>query len=195
MKLIGVTGFARSGKNLYAEIASNILKQYGKSSRQASLASQLKSDLCEVLNKSVGIDAFTENTAEKNVIRPVLIAYGNMMRDNSDGKYWTSKLESYLENFRDDCDYAFITDIRYNIYPEDEIHWLKSKMNGCLVHVHRTKNLPDNIHEETNDVTIRKYSDVSVEWEDIGTLPHEQLLVNEYLNEHVYESLSNLNIL
>ena len=195
MKLIGITGFARSGKNLYAEIASNILNQFGTSSRQASLAFQLKSDLYEFLNESVKIDAFTENTDEKNVIRPVLIAYGNMMRDRSYGKYWTSKLESDLENFKNECDYVFITDIRYNIYPEDEVYWLKSKMKGHLVHVHRTDNLPNNVHEETNDITIRKLSDVFVEWEDLGCMPHEQLLGNEYLNEHVYKSLSDLNII
>lgn len=183
MKIIGVSGFARSGKDLFTSVAQNILSDHGIKSEKYALAYELKSDLKDLIKEKVGIDVFTENTSEKNIIRPLLVAYGDVMRKTSEGKYWTQKVESRIINSKSDI--VFITDIRYDHYPEDECTWLQRKMSGKLIHITKYKlasvpsgkrfsknkitkiydNAP-NEHELLNNPKVLKRSDVAIEWQD-----------------------------
>ena len=89
MKLIGVSGLARSGKDLFTTVSQDILKERGLKTERYALAYELKNDLKQLIHKKTGIDVFTENTEEKTIIRPLLVAYGDVMRKISEGKYWT----------------------------------------------------------------------------------------------------------
>jgi hypothetical protein len=80
MKLIGISGVARSGKDLFTTVAQEVLKQHGLKTERFALAYELKSDLKDLIHAKTGIDVFTENTEEKNIIRPLLVAYGDVMR-------------------------------------------------------------------------------------------------------------------
>jgi len=123
MKIIGVSGFARSGKDLFAKVAQNVLEKRGLKVEKYALAYELKNDLKDLIKTKVGIDVFTENTEEKNIIRPLLVAYGDVMRKVSEGKYWTGKIEQKIK--QSNADVIFITDIRYDVYPEDECTVIK----------------------------------------------------------------------
>ena len=133
MKLIGISGVARSGKDLFTTVAQEVLKQHDIKTERFALAYELKSDLKDLIHTKTGIDAFTENTEEKNIIRPLLVAYGDVMRKISDGKYWTQKVEQRLGKSK--VDVAFVTDIRYDHYIEDECTWLQLKQSGKLIHL------------------------------------------------------------
>ena len=76
MKIIGVSGFARSGKDLFTTVAQEILSEHGIKSEKYALAYELKSDLKDLIKEKLNIDVFTENTAEKNIIRPVFTFTG-----------------------------------------------------------------------------------------------------------------------
>jgi hypothetical protein len=149
------------------------------------LAYELKSDLKDLIHAKTGIDVFTENTEEKNIIRPLLVAYGDVMRKITEGKYWTQKVEQRLG--KSNADVVFITDIRYDHYIEDECAWLQNKQGGKLIHVTKYVMSPmpqgkrfsknkqtkvyqsaPNEHELINDPKVRKRSDLKIEWEDVS---------------------------
>lgn len=71
MKIIGVSGFARSGKDLFTAVAQKLLTEQGLKTEKYALAYELKNDLKDLIKSKVGIDVFTENTNEKNIIRPL----------------------------------------------------------------------------------------------------------------------------
>jgi hypothetical protein len=186
MNIIGICGYARSGKNLFADIASTVLKNNNKKVVQLSLANKLKEELYSTLVDKVNISPFTEDDTEKKLIRPMLVAYGNLMRNVSNGTYWTDILENVIMNEYADYDYIFVTDIRYCEYESDEIFWLKNKMNGKLVHISRYELgsdisdklyiQPANEHELKNDPKLKEYADECLEWESIGNSVYKRYM-------------------
>jgi tRNA uridine 5-carbamoylmethylation protein Kti12 len=76
MKVIGISGLARSGKDCFATIATKILtEKYKLKVDRHALAYELKDDLKDLVKKKTGIDIFTEKTEEKNIIRPLLVIF------------------------------------------------------------------------------------------------------------------------
>lgn len=207
MKLVGVSGLARSGKDLFTTVAQDVLKEHGLKTERYALAYELKSDLKDLIHKKTGIDVFTENTEEKTIIRPLLVAYGDVMRKISEGKYWTQKMEQRIGKSK--ADVVFITDIRYDYYPEDECTWLQYKQCGKLIHITRFKydttskrkkkvyDSPPNEHEAINNPKVKDRADYSFEWEDYSNKypTKEQILECPYIVDNVRTALKKIGIL
>lgn len=207
MKLVGVSGLARSGKDLFTTVAQDVLKEHGLKTERYALAYELKSDLKDLIHKKTGIDVFTENTEEKTIIRPLLVAYGDVMRKISEGKYWTQKMEQRIGKSK--ADVVFITDIRYDYYPEDECTWLQYKQCGKLIHITRFKydttskrkkkvyDSPPNEHEAINNPKVKDRADYSFEWEDYSNKypTKEQILECPYIVDNVRTALKEIRIL
>ena len=213
MKIIGVSGFARSGKDLFARVAQNVLEKQGFKIEKYALAYELKNDLKDLIYNKVGIDVFTENTEEKNIIRPLLVAYGDVMRKVSMGKYWTNKIEQKIK--QSNADVIFITDIRYDVYAEDECTWLQNKQGGKLVHITKFKQQPmpsgrrfsknkivkiynsaANDHEMLNDPKVKLKADCAFEWEDYSDKLNGCVLDDHpYITTNVVESLKSINVI
>lgn len=214
MKLIGVSGFSRSGKDLYATIAQKILEDVGLKTDRFALAYELKSDLLDLIYTKTGIDVFTEYTLEKNIIRPLLVSYGDLMRKISAGTYWTDKIHDRITKSK--ADVVFITDIRYDFYPDDECEWIKHKMNGQLVHITRYKlsSIPSNRrvsstkivkiydgapndHELLNNPKVKLKADYAFEWVDCSDVCENKvdILTNKYIIDQVTKSLVALKLL
>jgi len=207
MKLIGVSGLARSGKDLFTTVAQNVLEEKGLKTERFALAYELKSDLKDLIYKKTGIDVFTENTEEKTIIRPLLVAYGDVMRKISGGRYWTQKMEQRVGKSK--ADVVFITDIRYDHYPEDECTWLQYKQAGKLIHITRFKydtssnrkkkvyDLPPNEHESINNPKVKNRADYSFEWEDYSEkyTTKEQIVECPYIIENVNTALTSIGVL
>lgn len=209
MNIIGVCGYARSGKNLFADIAINLLKEkYNKTAVSLALAYPLKKDLHQFVYEKTELDTFTENDHEKKLIRPMLVAYGNLMRDITNGTYWTNKLEKYINEKASQYDYVFVTDIRYDHYEHDEVYWVKQKMNGLLVHIsrydyqpapsrrhiHTSKPVktyiePANDFERIHDPSLYKKSDVKIEWESCKNTTNPGLELEKYVDDFIIEFL------
>jgi len=213
MKIIGISGMARSGKDLFTTVAQNILKDKGFKTDRCALAYELKNDLKDLIKDKTGLNVFTEDTKEKNIIRPLLVAYGDVMRKISEGKYWTSKVENRLSTIK--ADIVFITDIRYDIYPEDECYWLQRKMNGKLIHLIKYSMSPapskrristakpvkiyeaaPNEHELFNSPKLKAKSDYAFEWEDQSDkLGEYKLEEHPYIIENVTKALQKINVI
>lgn len=211
MKLIGISGLARSGKDLFTTVAQEVLKQHGLKTERFALAYELKSDLKDLIHTKTGIDVFTENTEEKNIIRPLLVAYGDVMRKITEGKYWTQKVEQRLG--KSNADVVFITDIRYDHYIEDECAWLQNKQSGKLIHVTKYVMSPmpqgkrfsknkqvkvyqsaPNEHESLNDPKVRKRSDLKIEWEDVSSQGGD-ITKNATIVKIVTDALTEIKVL
>jgi hypothetical protein len=215
MKLIGISGLARSGKDLFATVAAKIInEQCNLKVEKRALAYELKYDLKDLIKDKTDIDVFTENTKQKNIIRPLLVAYGDTMRKFSEGKYWTAKMETKIAE--SNADVFIVTDIRYDFYVGDECDWLRNKMGGKLIHVTKYKlgpapskrrittsspvkiyDAPPNDHELLNDPKCKLKSDYAFEWQDISDKysSTESLETSTYITDHVTKALYSINIL
>ena len=203
---IGVSGFARSGKNLFCDIAEKILKEkFNLSSKTYALAYLLKKDCEPFIQEKLGLSAFSEKTEDKNLFREMLVWYGGVKRKQTEGRYWTGLLHEELK--KDTNDVNFISDIRYVEYSGDEIFWLKKELGGKLVHIskytygfptdgrhYRVNDLSKKIyteapnqHEAINDPKIRFLADYKVEWEQITTNGNKQDLVNNVVLNTIVE--------
>ena len=213
MKIIGISGLARSGKDLFTSVAQKILTEKGFKTERYALAYELKSDIKDLIFKQTKIDVFTENTEEKNIIRPMLVAYGDVMRKVSDGKYWTTKVENKISTSK--ADFVFITDIRYDVYPEDECYWLQRKMDGKLIHItkYQMAEAPSkrrvstakpvkiyeaapNEHELFNNPKVKAKADYAFEWEDYKfKLNDLKLEEHPYIVDNVVVALKKINVI
>jgi len=203
---IGVSGFARSGKNLFCDIAEKVLKEkFNLSSKTYALAYLLKKDCEPFIQEKLGLSVFSEKTEDKNLFREMLVWYGGVKRKQTEGRYWTGLLHEELK--KDTNDVNFISDIRYVEYSGDEIFWLKKELGGKLVHIskytygfptdgrhYRVNDLSKKIyteapnqHEAINDPKIRFLADYKVEWEQVTTNGNKQDLVNNVVLNTIVE--------
>ena len=82
---IGVSGFARSGKNLFCDIAQKVLKEkYNLTSKTYALAYFLKKDCEPFIQEKLGLSAFSEKTEDKNAFREMLVWYGGVKRKQTE---------------------------------------------------------------------------------------------------------------
>ena len=80
--LIGLAGYARSGKNSFADFI-------GDNSKSISFAYALRKELDNFLIEKLGISAFTEDPKEKEIVRPLLVCWGTeIMRNQIDQDHW-----------------------------------------------------------------------------------------------------------
>ena len=167
-KNIGISGVAGSGKNTLAEILGLFFSRLQLPIKELSIARNLKEEISPVCKRLYSIDSLNCSREEKNLIRPMLVAHGEIKRKMTEGTHWTSLLEKDLEKDK----INIITDIRYAEYPEDEYFWLTKKANGVLIHVSRYDEIdgerhfikPANPSEEKNDHRVKKLADFSLNW-------------------------------
>jgi hypothetical protein len=167
-KNIGISGVAGSGKNTLAEILQMFFSRLQLPTKELSIARNLKEEISPICKDLYSIDSLNCSREEKNLIRPMLVAHGEIKRKMTKGTHWTSLLQKDLEKDK----INIITDIRYAEYPEDENFWLKNKANGILIHVSRYDQVeeereyiqPANPSEEKNDYRVKKLSDFCLNW-------------------------------
>ena len=137
--LIGLCGFARSGKNSFADFT---IDSYPKV-RGASFAHALKKELEPFVFQQLEISTFTEDTKEKEIIRPLLVCWGTrVIREHIDKDYWIKKLAKTINNNRKNKLISIITDVRFI----NEIEWIHNE-GGLSIFVEREGVSPKNADE------------------------------------------------
>jgi hypothetical protein len=182
-KIIGIAGCARSGKDTFF----NILKKYLPEVEQVALAGELKKDLDDFVKSKIGISVFTDDTKEKSLIRGLMVEYGKIKRQQTDGAYWTCLAQKKINEILRLDKIPVITDVRYDIYPKDEFHWLKNENNGVMVHITRMfgedEIPPANEEESINNEKLRSKADYSITWNTVE--PSSEASNDANLNEIV----------
>lgn len=180
-KLIGITGYARSGKDTFFNRSKIFLEKEGMKANRIAFADALKLELDPLLKEKMGISAFTEDDYEKELIRPLLVTYGTELRRKVNPNCWIEGIQpSVIEALQDD-EWVFVTDVRF----ENEAQWIRMN-NGVLVHISRKDIGPANHQEHTQYVRMKKFFNYNVYWETYG---------NESINkcdEHVIPVMGHL---
>ena len=167
-KSIGISGVAGCGKNTLSEIIIKLLQRLELPYRELSIANNLKKELSAASLDLYGIDSSSCTRQEKETIRPLLVAHGEIKRNLSLGTHWTSLLNKEVSREK----INIITDIRFNKYEKDEVYWLKNEINGVLIHLSRYDEIngervyfpPANETEMVNDSLVRKKADFILNW-------------------------------
>ena len=167
MKIIGISGLARSGKDSFYELSKPYLENNKIRHERIAFADELKSECDPFLKKNVGISAFTNDNKEKEIIRPLLVTYGTHIRRKLNPRCWIEKIEPKLKNSKDK-DVFFITDVRF----KNEIDWVHD-MGGLSIHITRQGIFPPNEDEKQNDPILKKTSKAKISW---GNLSEENLV-------------------
>ena len=131
--VIGVGGFARSGKDTFVKVAKKVLKDNGYSSIKLAFADPLKEEIDPFLREHYNISAWTDDTEEKKIIRPYLVAHGCGKRNISNGKYWVDQIDQLIETVHFSEDVIFISDCRF----PNEVDWVHEKWGGWFVHLRK----------------------------------------------------------
>lgn len=211
--VIGVGGFARAGKDTFVKIARNILEKKGYTTHKFAFADTLKVELDPFLKHHYGISAWTENTDEKNIIRPIMVAHGCQKRFQTKGMYWVEQVDRLLNHeTTKTIDIAFISDCRF----PNEVEWVHSR-KGWFVHLKKYTyrdavfeadmrmydDAPNN-EEAYNDPIIEKEADFRLELENAinreyrltgNKITPDSLIDNTYLNEEIKLCLKNCPLL
>lgn len=172
MITLGISGVARSGKDFLGKLLCEYFEAAGLKADTFSFASELKKDLDGFLIEKFGISSFTENDTEKALIRPLLIAYGQAKRKQSNGTYWIGQAARAISD-RSELDVAILTDVRFSENEYDEVEFIQETMNGSVIHLTRiaqdgTEVLPNNLDEEKNNPKIKERADLLLSWEQVS---------------------------
>lgn len=167
--MLGITGVARSGKDTFYSILKRYLKEKNIECERIALADELKRELSDFVEKKFEIDLNKCEGSNKELIRPLMVAYGKCRRIQTEGKYWTSSVDQKIKDLKKRNILPIVTDIRYIEYKDDEYSWLKFH-GGFLIHLSRKLddgNLvqPANIEEKSNDSKLKAVADMNICWE------------------------------
>ena len=186
--VIGISGFARSGKDTLANLLAKRLSTEGLNVKILSFAHALKSDMDDFCKSKIGISSFSEDTELKSKIRPILIAYGACQRQISGGRYWLDKLKPEVDNFlSEQGDVVIIPDLRFKEYNFDEYDFVKSYRNNIILTVAKIlengkQNPPAHESESKNFPFFLENSDHNLVWDSSSD--------EEYLSEKTAECLN-----
>jgi len=194
MFVVGISGVARSGKNLLCDLLRDSLREKGLSSKQFALAAELKNDCEEFLKMKCGLNVWTDVTQDKSTFRDFLVWYGSLKRQQSNGRYWIEKLNSRLGSYSGDV--AFVTDVRYDVYNKDEFYWVTEEMQGITIHLKRIINniyvQPANDHEKFNDRKIQRKSDINIVWRTFND-PYSEKSVMKIIDDTTDRIINLMN--
>lgn len=171
--IIGLTGLARCGKDTFCNYARNYLKSNKYESQRLAFADELKKDVDSFLIEKLGISAFTENTKEKEIIRPMLTTWGTEIMRKKDDLIWVKKVEEIINENQKNNIVSIVTDIRF----PNEIEYIH-KIGGKIIHLTMTGNKPANDYEKKNDPLLRKNADCLVRWERYGDEDLQKCIVH-----------------
>jgi hypothetical protein len=119
--IIGISGTRCVGK----DTACKLLNKFQNYARFA-FADALKDDLKELVKSQFNIDIFNPSKEDKELIRPLMIAYGCMWREK-DPDHWVKKVIDQIKPF----ELSVITDVRF----ENELNELERVYHSNFVHV------------------------------------------------------------
>lgn len=195
--MIGITGVATSGKDTLFNLISKFFLEKNLLTKRYALADFLKKDLENFIYEKFNINISNISSSDKELIRPIMVAYGKVKRNQTNGRYWIDNLNSILEKDMNNNIVPIITDVRYNEFEMDELFWLKKENKGFLIHVSRVLNgkiiLAANEEELKNDKSLISAADYSLTW---CTESNVDTLYNQYYKnlEEIYENYRRFNI-
>jgi len=181
------SGNARVGKDSITQGFIRALEKQGILAKRYAFADELKKKLDPLLLLNHGISAFTEDPIEKALIRPILLAYGQMCR-KIDPDYWVkivaAKIKSSEIPHIGICsDLRYLNEYNYFVGEKFLLHVTRYDESG-------NEYPPVGTDEEINNPILKKSANYTFSWENCGDNKEilyykgEQLITN--LFEHKF---------
>ena len=164
--VVGFSGYATCGKDLLCEL----IKERGGEVKRFALADKLKEAMNPFIQEQYGVSLYGCTKEEKELLRPLMVAYSKLHRFRSKGAYFAKKIEKEIKEYSK-TGLAIITDIRFAEFEgTDELWWVKDL--GRLVHLTKwqIKNNrkvyigPPNKEEAENTPKLQNAADYNIEW-------------------------------
>ena len=112
--MIGISGLARSGKDTLAENLAHIIRyEWDIDVEIFSFAEEIKNQADDLLKKYYNISAFSENTKEKEYIRPLLVAHGECMKAFYGENIWAETVLKKIKSRKAKI-FPIISDVRFD---------------------------------------------------------------------------------
>lgn len=184
--IIGISGSARSGKDLLFNLLSNnSIKGYKLI--KLAFADELKMDLRNILKERFNIDVFNPSAEEKEMIRPLLVSYGTHLARKIDENYWVKKIDEKINSIeKNEKTLIFITDVRY----PNEQNYIKTKFHKSLnVHLTRDGIGPANEEELSNNELLKSNSDIKIKWSNY----RDNIIENDYIVDELLKKIYHYN--
>lgn len=207
MFVVGVSGVARSGKNLFCDLIIEELANQGYTAKQFALANALKRDCENFLKNQCDLDVYTDNTHQKTLFREFLVWYGDLRRKQTNGRHWIETMNDTISQYTGDV--ALISDVRYAHYANDELTWVTHEHEGLLIHLRRYEKSssavieadgtikfdyvkPPNEHERINDPKLREGAHFQLDWPTVEN-PFDNLEIRAMVNDVTTEIIELIN--
>lgn len=182
LTIIMVSGHAMVGKDTFYELLNKISPRF----KRYAFADRLKQDLRLFIMEQCKIDVLHLTAEQKKLVRPLLIAYGCMMRNIGDGLHWVRELEKQMlsdlefeNNLGGKQTIPVISDGRF----ENEIIYFKSRYNVIVVEVKRNE-APDPPEEEKiNQPLVGRHASHTIEWPTVG--PENVSILHDFAEDFI----------
>lgn len=206
MKVIGIAGYARCGKDTFVGIAKKVLRKNGFTPVRVAFADKLKEEVTEMLKaNNFQASVYTEDAATKALIRPLLVWWGCQRRYESEGGlYWVNEANEKLRIHQgaahhtyipEDQLVALVSDVRF----VNEANWIHQSWDGVVIHLKRYTtgkerkvlggewedvkyyDAAPNEEEAKNDPLVQELADFRIEWESKKKMTAEEAMEDPYL--------------
>lgn len=175
--LAAISGVARCGKDSFAALLVEHLTLLGQPVATWAFADCLKRELEADIWAKYGISVWTQDSAEKAIIRDDLVAHGKKRRNESNGRHWVDQIDASVRAGLAAGVHQIIKDCRFATNNTDEAAWVHS-LGGKVIHL--TRLLADgqtiqpaaNLEESRNDPLVFEAADIRLTW---PTLPLDKL--------------------
>ena len=159
--MIGIGGLARSGKDTLASNLALVIKEdWGIDVKIFSFAKSLKFKLDTFLKEEFDISSFSEDSEEKKITRPILVAYGEAMKIRYGQDVWTSMLMTQIKDETSKNKvFPIISDVRFDFEAK-----IIQDHNGQVIHISKDGNEPPNSIEAFNDPLVYSLADINHTW-------------------------------
>jgi len=176
--IIGLAGKAGSGKDTLHNILEQALAPIVF--QRWSIGDRVRADLNELDGLvSNSVNLFSLKGVRKEKWRPLMAAYGNACRQETEGRYFINELDWRIRLHQRHTYpiISVITDIRFDQFEHDEVYWLKEELKGKLIYIDRyTTDLDGNQSaipfvndlERSQDENLRKKADMIINWPTVN---------------------------
>ncbi len=219
MKVISIAGYARAGKDTFANIAKVILERNNYRFVRVAFADEVKNEIQKMLNNNgfkLNVQKLTAEEKEK--IRPLFVIWATQRRKESDGEaYWINVVDKQLNNIIYDFKNAGeSTDRLVTLIPDcrylNEVNWVHENWNGKVIHLRRyTKtvvgmlsddkgnvtntysneyDIAPNEEERRQDPMVIEKADYRIEWENKNAKTISAAMENPDLQKIVLDTLN-----
>ncbi len=191
MKVIGVAGMARAGKDTFVKIAIELLRKNGYNATRVAFADKLKEEVENMLKQNrFSATSYTDDVQAKNLIRHLLVWWGCQRRYETDGGlYWVNEVDKQIRRLQEDLlrtgacegkEIVLVSDVRF----PNEVKWIQSNWDGSVIHLKRFSpnwvrggqdnsdeflvkeyDKAPNEEEAKQDPLVQELADVKTEWE------------------------------